>query len=73
MKNTAIGIDLGGSRIKAVAIDESGSVLHRHYHPTNDEYDTNWKTGVAEAVLELQGKIKNTGSVIWKILSGPTF
>jgi glucokinase len=64
MQNAAIGIDLGGSRIKAVVIDESGTVLHQHYQPTNDGDDSNWKTGVAEAVLDLQGKIKNTGSVI---------
>lgn len=64
MNNTAIGIDLGGSRIKAVVIDESGSVLYQLYQPFNDDYGTTWKTGVAEAVLELQGKTGCTGSVI---------
>jgi glucokinase len=63
MNKNTIGIDLGGSRIKAVAINESGTILDSYYHPTNDEHDINWKTGVAEAVLELQNKTGITGSV----------
>ncbi len=64
MNKNAIGIDLGGSRIKAAAIDETGKILNSYYHLTNDELDTNWKTGVAEAVLELRVKNEITDSVI---------
>ena len=39
MNKNTIGIDLGGSRIKAVAINESGTILDSYYHPTNDEHD----------------------------------
>jgi glucokinase len=49
-----IGIDLGGTRIKAVAIDADGRVLHENYQPTNDGDDKVWKHAVAAAVNELK-------------------
>lgn len=58
----SIGIDLGGTRIKAVAIDATGKVLHENYQPTNDGDDTVWKTAVAAAVKELQ-VILNAGNI----------
>ncbi len=64
MTNITIGIDLGGSRIKAVAIDDTGNILHRHYQPTNDGNDTIWKTAVATSVQEIQGKLKCQGARI---------
>ena len=54
MSDIVIGIDLGGTRIKAVAIDEQGNILHQHYQPTNDGDDAIWKRAVATAVLETQ-------------------
>lgn len=53
-----IGIDLGGTRIKAVAIDADGNVLHENYQPTNDGDDKTWKQAVAAAVKELQAILK---------------
>lgn len=50
----AIGIDLGGTQIKAVAINAAGNVLHQNYQPTNDGDDATWKKSVAAAVKELQ-------------------
>lgn len=64
MKNVSIGIDLGGTRIKALAIDESGTILHQLYQPTNDDGDSIWKNAVATAVREIQSKIENAASVI---------
>ena len=61
---TAIGIDLGGTRIKAVAIDSMGNMLHELYQPTNDGDDRIWKNAVASAVNELRHKIKNQLDVI---------
>ena len=58
MSNIAIGIDLGGTRIKAVAFDESGQPLHHHYHPTIDERDAAWKNDVAVALKEIQNKLQ---------------
>ena len=43
MSEIAIGIDLGGTRIKAVAIDQFGNTLHQHYQPTNDGDGAMWK------------------------------
>ena len=54
----AIGIDLGGTRIKAVAINASGRILHENYQSTNDGDDQRWKNAVAAAVNELQRVLK---------------
>ena len=54
----AIGIDLGGTRIKAVAIDADGNILHENYQPTNDGDDSVWKNAAATAVKELQQIVK---------------
>jgi glucokinase len=53
-----IGIDLGGTRIKALAIDADGNVLHENYQPTNDGDGMVWKQAVANAVNELQTILK---------------
>ncbi|MGZ8556730.1 MAG: ROK family protein [Chitinophagaceae bacterium] len=49
-----IGIDLGGTRIKAVVINTYGKVLHQLHKPTNDGDDTIWKQAVAAIVKDLQ-------------------
>jgi len=56
--NIAIGIDLGGTRIKAVAINAAGDVLHENYQSTNDGDDQRWKNAVATSIKELQGILK---------------
>ena len=60
----AIGIDLGGTRIKGVAMDADGNILHQLYKPTNDGDDAVWKNAVADTVNELQGKINGNNSVL---------
>ena len=62
MNSLAIGIDLGGTRIKAVAINAVGNVLHENYQATNDGNDSGWKNAVAAAVKELQHILK-TGNL----------
>lgn len=53
----AIGIDLGGTRIKAVAIDQDGKILHHHYEETHDDGDGMfWKKAVAAAIEEIISK-----------------
>lgn len=54
MMAVSIGIDLGGTRIKAVVIDSEGHVLQENYQATNDGNDSVWKNAVATAVKELQ-------------------
>lgn len=64
MSETAIGIDLGGTRIKAVAIDGAGNILHQYYQPTNDGNDKVWKNAVELAVREIQNKIESREAVV---------
>ena len=53
----AIGIDLGGTRIKGVAVDEKGTLLQQIYTPTNDGDGAVWKEAVADTVRELKKKL----------------
>lgn len=50
MTRAAIGIDLGGTRIKAVAMDAHGNVLAEQDQSTFDGNDTVWKGAVADLV-----------------------
>jgi glucokinase len=52
-----IGIDLGGTRIKGVAIDAAGNVLHQVYTPTNDGEGEVWKAAIKQTVDELKMKL----------------
>jgi glucokinase len=52
-----IGIDLGGTRIKGVAIDAAGNVLHQSYTATNDGDGDVWKTAIAITVNDLKQKL----------------
>ena len=60
----AIGIDLGGTRIKGIAADAEGNTLHQLYMPTNDNDAAVWKEAVAETVHELLQKVNNKDSVV---------
>jgi len=64
MSQSAIGIDLGGTRIKAVALDHNGNVLHQLYTPTKDGNDLVWKQTVVNAVDELQSKLPSPDFVV---------
>ena len=64
MQETVIGIDLGGTRIKAVAIDGPGNILHQHYHPTRDGDEAVWKNAVAAAVEEIREKTGNHEALV---------
>lgn len=56
----AIGIDLGGTRIKGVVIDNTGNLLNQTYTPTNDGEGEEWKTAVVKTVDELRQKSGQT-------------
>lgn len=64
MEERAIGIDLGGTRIKGVAIDEQGTVLHQILLPTYDGDDIVWKKVVAETVNELSKQFPTEKNLI---------
>lgn len=48
-----IGIDVGGTRIKALAVDESGIVLADHIVSTGDDGTDAWKQRVVDAASEV--------------------
>lgn len=54
--NKAIGIDLGGTNIKGVLVDETGTVLETIQLQTNDKQEAGWKKGVADILKALQQK-----------------
>ncbi len=60
----AIGIDLGGTRIKGIAVDAEGNELHKLYIPTRDGDGAVWKKAVAETINGLLQKLKGNNSVI---------
>lgn len=64
MSEITIGVDLGGTRIKAVAVDGSGKTLYKHYQPTNDGDDKIWKAAVRTAVQTIQSRIENSSAVV---------
>ncbi|MFV0604529.1 MAG: ROK family protein [Niabella sp.] len=64
MQQIAIGIDLGGTRIKATAISNCGQILHRAYLPTNDNKEGAWKQVVANAIIKIRQKINNHKAVV---------
>jgi glucokinase len=60
----AIGIDLGGTRIKGIALDAGGNIVHKLYMPTYDGDGAIWKEAVEQTVRELLSKINSSDSVI---------
>jgi glucokinase len=64
MSDLVIGIDLGGTRIKAVAIDKTGKIIHQHYQATNDGDDKIWKNAVKSAVHVIQNKLGDSKALI---------
>lgn len=61
---TAIGIDLGGTRIKAVLMDTDGNLLEKLYMPTNDGDDKVWKQTIKEVVDKLSAITNNNHLVV---------
>ena len=58
-----IGIDLGGTKIEAIALDSRGSVLLRHRVPTPaGDADATIAT-IRDLVLEVEAKLGGTGTV----------
>ena len=49
-----IGIDLGGTNIKGVLVNDAGEVLKQHYIPTHDDPDGLWRGNVLEMVRYFQ-------------------
>ena len=54
MTSTAIGIDLGGTRIKGVVINSSGEILAQKYQQIEKD---NWKQVIIQVVEELTASV----------------
>ncbi|PIX58001.1 MAG: ROK family protein [Verrucomicrobia bacterium CG_4_10_14_3_um_filter_43_23] len=55
--NYAIGVDLGGTNIKMLAIDEQGAILCEKSRPTQDYNDPQrllWRDNIAEMISEIE-------------------
>lgn len=59
-----IGIDLGGTNVKGIIIDEKGTVLKQHYVATHDNGDTTWRVNVLEMVLYLKSWLQEPVAAI---------
>ncbi len=64
MNSLTIGVDLGGTRIKAVAIDTEGKIVHSLQRPTNDGDDTIWKQAVGGIIKEFQATIQKDDFIV---------
>jgi glucokinase len=53
----AIGIDLGGTNIKAVAVDDAGAVLDQSGAETADDASAAWAAGVREQIAALETRV----------------
>ena len=58
------GIDLGGTNIKAIALDKSGNTLYQCSYPTNDGNDKDWKAAILETVCNIRSKTQCRRDVI---------
>jgi glucokinase len=56
--STVFGLDLGGTRVKALALDDSGTVLAEEWVPTNDDgAGSAWMEAPRDAVRRLEAAI----------------
>lgn len=52
----AIGIDIGGTNIKGVLVDENGSLIHEVICETKEKESKWWKNAIADILLQLKKK-----------------
>ena len=60
MSKAVVGIDLGGTRIKAALLDGEGKLVSQQYLPTNDSSEAVWKGSVKQAVANLASQSNAT-------------
>ncbi len=64
MSKVLFGVDLGGTRIKSVALDKEGNILQQLYTPTYDGDDSVWKQATAASIEELRSKLGASDFVV---------
>ena len=60
----SIGIDIGGTRIKAVLIDKDGNVLYHCYRPTEDNAPMSRRQTVIDIAREIKAKFDDKELVL---------
>lgn len=55
----AIGIDLGGTNIKGILMNEDGTVLKTLQEKTFEKNETHWKTAIAKVLNELKQEVSD--------------
>lgn len=63
MSKLAIGVDLGGTRIKTVVVDGKGGLLYQEYTPTNDGYE-NWKNTIQSSIEQAKNNLGLSSYVV---------
>jgi len=64
MPKTTIGVDLGGTRIKTVALDPDGDLLYQMYTPTDDCGGGKWKETVKKSIHDLAVHLELTDFIV---------
>jgi len=60
----AIGLDLGGTNIKGLAITETGRILVERITPTGSTDGKNWPRNVERVLAELQARVKRPAACV---------
>jgi glucokinase len=63
MSKIAIGVDLGGTRIKTVVVDGKGGLLYQEYTSTNDGYE-NWKKTIQGSIEQARDNLGLSSYVV---------
>jgi glucokinase len=63
MSKIAIGVDLGGTRIKTVVVDGKGGLLYQEYSATNDGYE-NWKQTIRSSIEQAKNNLGISNYVV---------
>lgn len=64
MAKALIGIDLGGTRIKAAVLNADGFVIHQQMFPTEDGNEAIWKRTIKDAIQLLAKEFELTDFVV---------
>ena len=59
-----IGIDLGGTNVKGIVVNQTGAVIKQHYISTADNGDMTWRVNVLEMVLYLKNWLQEPISAV---------
>ena len=65
----AIGIDIGGTNIKAVCVTTGGQVLQQHSYATEDSPEAKWAVKAEGIIEQIRGS--QEGEAVWVGITSP--